>query len=301
MYIEIYSIKTFYKRSNMKNHLLIFGYGYTASNIAKNLDKTEWIINSTSRSKTADKWCNIVNFNDKNKIIEILKQASHILISIPPNSKGDLTIKYFEQISLDQTNIKWIGYLSSTSVYGDHKGAWVDEQTKANPLTQRGKNRLLAEKQWLKFGKKHKIAVNIFRLSGIYGIDRNALTQIKNKTARSIYKEGQVFSRIHVFDIANTIIAAMHKAPLGQSEIFNISDDHPCSTIEVNNYAAQLLKTDAPEIIDFRNARLTEMAKEFYIDNKRVCNKKVKEKLGISLQFPTYKEGLQSIANLVPK
>ena len=145
----------------------------------------------------------------------------------------------------------------------------------------------------MNFGKENNISVNIFRLSGIYGPNRNALTQIKSGRARSIYKKDQVFSRIHVSDIARVIEVAMNNVPL--SEIFNLSDDHPCSSIEVNNYAASLLKTPNPEIINFEEADLSEMAKEFFNDNRRVSNKKIKEKLGITLKFPTYKEGLDKL------
>lgn len=276
----------------MQNHLIIFGYGYTANTLAKNLNPDKWIIAGTSRSKAKDAYCKILGYN-KFEIEVALQRATHLLVSIPPNDSGDVVFQEFKDLIKNCKNIKWIGYLSSTAVYGNHNGNWVDETTNVNPSSQRGQKRKIAEDQWLNFGKENNISVNIFRLSGIYGPNRNALTQIKSGRARSIYKKDQVFSRIHVSDIARVIEVAMNNVPL--SEIFNLSDDHPCSSIEVNNYAASLLKTPNPEIINFEEADLSEMAKEFFNDNRRVSNKKIKEKLGITLKFPTYKEGLDKL------
>ncbi len=276
----------------MQNHLLIFGYGYTASTMVESLNQDEWNIRGTSRSKTKDKYCKILNYN-KFEIEAELKNATHILVSIPPNNNGDMVFQEFKELIENYKNIKWIGYFSSTAVYGNHSGNWVDESTDTNPSSQRGINRRLAENQWLKFGKENSIPVNIFRLSGVYGPNRNALLQIKAGRARSINKKDQVFSRIHVSDIAQIVEAAMNKAL--QNEIFNLADDDPCSSIEVNNYAAGLLKTPNPEIINFAEANLSGMAKEFYSDNRRVSNKKIKEKLGITLKFPTYRKGIDKL------
>lgn len=276
----------------MQNHLLIFGYGYTANTLAKNLNPDKWSITGTSRSKTKDEYCRILSYN-KFEIEAALQSATHLLISIPPNDSGDVVFQEFKDLIEDYKNIKWIGYLSSTAVYGNHNGNWVDEITNVNPSSQRGQNRKLAEDQWLNFGKENNISVNIFRLSGIYGPNRNALSQIKTGRARSIYKKDQVFSRIHVSDIAKVIEIAMNK--MLQNEIFNLSDDYPCPSIEVNNYASSLLKIPNLEIINFEEADLSEMAKEFYNDNRRVSNKKIKEKLVISLEFPTFREGLDKL------
>lgn len=276
----------------MQNHLLIFGYGYTASTLAKSLNPDKWNISGTSRSKTKDEYCDIISYN-KFEIEEALKISTHILVSIPPNAEGDIVFKKFKELIENYKNIKWIGYLSSTAVYGNHNGAWVDEKTDTNPSSQRGLNRELAENQWLKFGNENNIPVNIFRLSGIYGPNRNALSQVTTGKARSINKKDQVFSRIHVSDIAQIIETAMNKAL--QNEIFNLADDYPCSSIEVNNYAANLLQAPYPEIISFEKAELSEMAKEFYSDNRRISNKKMKETLSIKLKFPTYKEGLNKL------
>jgi nucleoside-diphosphate-sugar epimerase len=276
----------------MKNHLLIFGYGYTARTIARILNKGEWDISATSRSKTSDKYCTILRYNEL-EIKEVLKNATHILISIPPNDKGDVVFQKFGKLITNCKNIKWIGYFSSTAVYGNHNGGWVDETTDTSPSSRRGENRKLAENQWLELKKVSSIPVNIFRLSGIYGPNRNALSQIKAGRAVSINKKHQVFSRVHVSDISQTVEAAMNMRL--QSEVFNVTDDYPCSSIEVNNYAASILKTNSPKVIDFAEADLSKMAKEFYNDNRRVSNKKIKEKLSIILKFPTYREGIDRL------
>ncbi|CAN0595033.1 unnamed protein product, partial [Ectocarpus sp. 12 AP-2014] len=274
------------------NHLLIFGYGYTSSNLAKSLNQNKWNICGTSRSKTKDEYCDIINY-EKFTIEKALKISTHILISIPPNDQGDIVFQDFKNLIVRYSNIKWIGYLSSTAVYGNHNGAWVNENSKTNPSSQKGTNRKLAENQWIKFGKENNISVNIFRLSGIYGPNRNALLQVKNGKARSVYKKGQVFSRIYTSDIVQIIERAMEKA--FKNEIFNLADDYPCSTIEINSYAANSLKLPEPEIINYEKANLSEMAKEFYRDNKRISNQKIKEMLDITLEFPTYREGLNQL------
>ena len=277
----------------MQNHVLIFGYGYTASNLAKSLKQNKWNICGTSRSKIKDEYCDIINY-EKFAIEKALKTSTHILLSIPPNDKGDIVFQDFKNLIEKHSNIKWIGYLSSTAVYGNHNGEWVNENTNTNPSSPKGINRKLAENQWINFGKENNISVNIFRLSGIYGPNRNALLQVRNKKALSVHKEGQVFSRIHISDIAQIIESAMEKTL--KNEIFNLADDYPCSSIEVNSYAANLLKLPELEIINYENATLSEMAQEFYRDNKRISNQKIKEMLNIRLKFPTYREGLDQLS-----
>lgn len=276
----------------MQNQLLIFGYGYTASFLAQSLNPDRWSITATSRSKTDDKYCRIISY-DKLQIEQALKTSTHILLSIPPNTEGDIVYQEFKTLIPNNKNIKWIGYLSSTGVYGNHDGAWVDEETNTNPSNQRCRNRVLAENQWLDLGKQNNICVNILRLPSIYGPIRNALSQVKSGKARSIFKKDLVFCRMHVSDIVQVIETAMNKAL--QNQIFSLADDYPCSPIEINNYAANLLQLPNPEVINFEDAYLPEMIKEFYNDSKRVSNTRIKERLGIKLQYPTYKEGLNKI------
>ncbi|MDP4832677.1 MAG: NAD-dependent epimerase/dehydratase family protein [Rickettsiaceae bacterium] len=272
------------------NNLLIFGYGYTAAYIASSLNSNQWNIIGTTRSQKAHH--NIIEYN-KNQISKALETVTHIIISIPPSIKGDIVLGEFKELLLATKNLKWIGYLSSSSVYGNHKGAWVDENTKLIPLSERAKNRVLAEQQWLDFGKQHNINTNVFRLAGIYGPSRNALESVTAGKAKSILKEGQCFSRIHVEDIANVVKLAISNN--ATSEIYNVADDYPCPTYEVNDFAAKLLNVSTPSMIKFSQASLSPMAKEFYADNKKISNRKIKAQLTVKLKYPTFREGLQSL------
>ena len=276
------------------NNLLIFGYGYTAEVLAKILNSNEWNVIGTSRSKTYDKYCQIINY-ERSQIEKALETSTHILMSIPPNTGGDIVFQDYKEFIESCKNIKWIGVLSTSSVYGNHDGDWVDENTKTVPTNQRGVNRILAENQWLEFGKEKDIATNIFRLPGIYGPGRNVLAQVKNGTRRSINKEGQIFSRIHVLDIARVVEIAMNKSL--KSEVFNVCDDLPCSSVEVNEYAAYLLQVPHPEVVNYEDANLTGIAAEFYKDNKKVRNQKMKDLLGVTLKYPNYKDGLNNCLN----
>ncbi len=271
----------------MKNTLLIFGYGYTGSHIANLMSQNKWHVIGTSRSLNT----NTIPYK-KEAVNEVMKLTTHILISIPPDENGDVVLADFSDILPLAKNLKWIGYLSSTAVYGDHGGDLVNEESILRPLTMRAKQRIMAENGWLEFGKKHKISVNIFRLSGIYGPKRNALDQVRARVAKSIFKEGQVFSRIHVEDIARTILAATELD--SKTEIYNLADDEPCPTFEVNNFAAELLGVPPPPIIDIKEAKLSLMAKEFYNDNRIISNTKIKDKLHIKLKYPTFREGLRT-------
>ena len=187
--------------------------------------------------------------------------------------------------------IDWIGYLSATSVYGDHNGEWVSEKSSTRPNSPRGKARLLCEQQWLDFAQNLNLPLVIFRLSSIYGPQRNALEKIGNGSVQIIDKPGCVFSRIHVDDICRALIASMH--PLPSLSIYNIADDTPTDSATVTEYAYQLLGLTPPPRINYDDAELSPMAREFYQDNKRVSNQKLKHDLKLPLLYPTYKEGLK--------
>lgn len=280
------------------NHLFCFGLGYSARTLATNLLAEGWRISGTCR--TLEK-CE--SFRPQGIIAHIFDQdlplqnvwdlntVTHILISVPPNESGDIVLQNHLADLKNLPNLKWIGYLSTTGVYGDHKGAWVDEETPIKPTQERSKYRAKAEKDWLDSG----LPVNIFRLSGIYGPDenRNPIDALKKGRARRIEKEGQVFSRIHVEDIAQILKASMVLPETG--EIYNCADDEPAPQADVIAYAAELLNIDAPPLIPFEEAELSEMARSFYQSNRKVSNKKIKDKLGIKLHYPNYKEGLQGV------
>lgn len=322
----------------MKNTLLIFGYGYTSAYIAERFDSNLWNIIGTSRSGlkgSTDKYIplkqkeaippskpsqggtesniRIINYRAE-QIRTVIDEITHIIISIPPDENGDIVLKDFEEILLDAPKLVRVGYLSSTSVYGNHEGRTVDENSALKSETSKGKNRILAERGWINFAINKNLNLDIFRLAGIYGPDRNALEALKNGKAISIYKKNQLFSRIHVEDIANIVHEAfndsradiiergMKKESLRpvkyKCEIYNIADDYPCSTIEVNEFAAKLLNMEAPKIIDFETLKLSDPAlsdsrREFYADNKIVDNTKIKQRLNIKLKYPTFRDGLK--------
>ena len=190
----------------------------------------------------------------------------------------------------------WITYLSATSVYGDHNGEWVDENSKVNPLTENGKSRLNAEKIWINIAKKKNLPIQIFRLSGIYSQERNILEKIKSGSHQIINKPNHFFSRIHVEDISNVLKITQDLKYIKPGEIYNLSDDYPCSNIEIANYAYDLIKASKPKMIEIHEIK-SEMLKNFYKDSKKVNNRKIKKVFSYQLKFPTYKEGLNSIFN----
>ena len=287
-----------------KINIFCFGFGQVAKNFIYNLSK-KYDVNlaTTSRKKTQKKKIFGINYNNyhflDNKFdIEILskiKNYDHILVSIPPKKGVDIVIKNFQKI-LGKIRINWITYLSATSVYGDHQGKWVDENSKLNPSTKNGKSRLNAEKKWIEFCSKKKIPFQIFRLSGIYSSERNIFERIKSGSQKVVNKPNHFFSRIHVEDIANILEITLKQRKIKSGEIYNLSDDYPCPNIEVVDYACNLMKISKPKIIQINEIK-NKMLRNFYKDSKKVCNKKIKEVFSYKLKFPTYKEGLRNIFN----
>jgi nucleoside-diphosphate-sugar epimerase len=266
-------------------NLFCFGYGYVAKFLSKKLLNLDWKISGTSRNKDIQN----VNIFDYGKVnTDILKTATHVLISIPPDGDNVLE-KYGSYLK----NIKWLGYLSATSVYGDHFGNWVTEESETKPIESRGENRLKLEKKWL----NSELPVHIFRLAGIYGPDRNALIDLQLGKARNVQKEGHLFSRIHVEDIANILLSSMQNIKPG--EIYNCADDVPTIQSEVVTYAAKLLNIKPPDPIDI--SHLSDFAQSFYLGSKKVSNVKVKKDLNISLVYPSYKLGLMKLREFTIK
>ncbi len=191
---------------------------------------------------------------------------------------------------------RWLGYLSTTGVYGDHGGGWVDEETPPKPLRPRSLSRLAAERAWQALGLEAGVAVDVFRLPGIYGPGRSAVDQVKAGTARRIDKPGQVFSRIHVEDIAGAVLMAITGAHAGA--VYNVADDLPASTSDVVAFACELLGRPAPPVIPWEQAAptMSAMARSFYAETRRVKNDRIKNELGVVLRYPTYREGLRAIA-----
>lgn len=223
-------------------------------------------------------------------ISRALAQATHVLVSIAPNETGDPVLNAFRrQLIQAAPHIIWVGYLSTTAVYGDQNGCWVDESTPTNPATNRGRLRVQAEIEW----QKQCLSLHIFRLAGIYGPGRGPFEKVKNGTARRIVKPAQVFSRIHVEDLAHCLEASINNPKPGA--IYNLCDDNPAPPQEVIAYAAKLLELPIPPAEDFETARMTPMARSFYGENKRVRNQRIKTELGIRLMYPDYRAGLASL------
>jgi nucleoside-diphosphate-sugar epimerase len=198
-----------------------------------------------------------------------------------------------EQLRRLSKQLQWVGYLSTTGVYGDRGGDWVDEESSLEPNTTRGERRLKAEQNWLKLCNDHGLPVHLFRLAGIYGPGRNQLLTVLNGTAKRIIKAGQIFSRIHVDDIAGVLTASIAKP--NPCRAYNVCDDEPCPPQEVVEYAASLLGLPLPPEIPFEEANLSSMAKSFYADSKRVSNQRMKNELGYQLLYPNYREGLLAL------
>ena len=284
-------------------NIFCFGFGQVAKNFINklNLEKIKFNLSTTSRDKTKEKKINEINYNsfhfeDKNfdsELIIKLKQAKHILISIPPANGNDIVFKNFSKI-IEECNPEWITYLSATSVYGDHKGQWVNEESKTLPTSANGIARLNAEKSWISLFEKKKLPIQIFRLSGIYSDENNIFKRLKAGNANIVNVKNHLFSRVHVEDIANILFKSLSNFKSG--EIYNISDDKPASSEEVTLYAVKMLNLKKPEIIEIKDIQ-SEMLKNFYKDSKKVSNKKMKNFFNYNLKFPTYIEGLNNIRN----
>jgi nucleoside-diphosphate-sugar epimerase len=282
-------------------NIFCFGFGQVAKNFIKKLGVEQYNINlsATSRSESSKKTFNGINYNsylfnsekfDQNLVVK-LKEADHILVSIPPQNQEDLVIKNFSKF-IESSKLKWITYLSATSIYGDHKGEWVNENSKTNPISNNGIARLKAENAWFSLEKNKKIPIQIFRLSGIYSNEKNILIRLKSGDVKLINKKNHFFSRIHVDDISNILFKSLSKFKSG--EIYNLSDDKPSTSEEVTLFGAKILNIENIEKIEVNQIK-SEMLKNFYNESKKVSNNKMKSYFDYNLKFPSYIEGLNHI------
>ena len=223
---------------------------------------------------------------------EVAAAASHVLVSIPPGPAGDPALAELGGIFAASPALRWIGYLSTTGVYGDHGGAWIDETTPVTPQSPRSTYRAEAERGWLALAREG-LSVQVFRLSGIYGPRRNPLTELKNGTARRLDKPGQIFNRIHVDDIAGAVAAGLARPDAGP--VFNLSDNEPAPNPDVTAFAAGLMGIEPPPLTPFDAAEMSDMARSFWDENKRVSSKLAQSELGFDLTYPTYREGLRAL------
>ena len=279
----------------MEKTLLSFGHGYSAAALARILEPQGWRIIGTSRSE--DKLATFMEDGVEPRLwpgadmTPALNAATHLLISPAPAEAGDPVLAELrDEITKRANQFEWVGYLSTTGVYGDHHGGWVDENSPLTPATKRGKLRIIAEGEW---GAIATLPLHIFRLAGIYGPGRGPFSKVRNGTARRIIKEGQVFSRIHVDDIAQVLAASIAQPNPGAA--YNLCDDDPAPPQDVIEYAAELLGVPIPEAVNFENADLSPMARSFYAESKKVRNDKIKNELGVTLRYPNYRTGLKAL------
>ncbi len=276
-----------------KKKFLILGCGFSGKFFAKTIRKLGFIALTSSRSENQDP--NNFVFNSENGTVpdeKFFDGVTHILSCIPPDNNGKDPVLGSLKNKLKSLSLEWIGYLSTTGVYGDTEGDWVSEMDQTNPLQKRSQKRLNCEKEWIESG----LPVQIFRLPGIYGPGRSTFEAIKNQRIRVISKKNQVFSRIHVADITNAIIYLLrNKDSLEFHQIINLADNEPCSQIEVIQYCYDLLGIKMPKPILFEDAKkeLSPIAQSFWMENRRVSNKLLCEKLGYKLIYKNYKIGLK--------
>ncbi len=271
------------------NKLFVFGLGFSGGVIARRLRAEGWDVAGTTRSGQAAGLPGIRVFAfDRDHPLPpgALDGTTHVLSAVPPDRAGDPVLP-----ALGPLDVAWAGYLSTTGIYGDHGGGWVDETTAPAPRSDRSQWRLAAEQAWQASG----LPVHVFRLAGIYGPGRSALDGVRDGSARRIVKPGQVFGRIHVDDIAEAVRASMARPAAGA--VYNLTDDDPAPPQEVIAEACRLLGVAPPPEIPWEQAKatLSPMAQSFFADNKRVRNDRIKTELGVTLRYPSYREGLASI------
>jgi dTDP-4-dehydrorhamnose reductase len=281
--------------------LFVFGLSYTAQAFIRSKHAQWSRVSGTVRHAEKARQLQLAGIRayplmeefDASGLAADIRSADALLVSAPPSDKGDPCLGRFRAAIASADNLRWIGYLSTTGIYGDHGGAWIDESTPPTPQSARSVERLAAEQDWQTFGREAGKPVQVFRLSGIYGPGRNPLVNLARGTAHRIVKPGQVFSRIHVDDIAAVLWASMQRSR--QGAVYNVADDEPAPPQDVVSYAAHLANVAPPPEVPYEAADLSPMARSFYAENKRVSNRLIKEELGVRLSYPTYREGLQAL------
>jgi nucleoside-diphosphate-sugar epimerase len=285
--------------------LLCFGFGYCAEHFVamfgQNFERVFGTVRGAERAAILNAYddgpLQALVFDGTDPTPELtsaILAADHVLVSVPPDAQRDPIIASCGKIFAGAKQLRAIVYLSTVGVYGDHGGGWVDEQTPPKPDVVRSRERLAAEQAWQDLGARCGVAVAILRLAGIYGHGQNALEQIRRGKARCVTKPGQVFNRIHVGDIARAIDAALAQEASG---IYNVSDDEPSPPGDPIGFAAKLLGQEPPPEIAFADAApsMSPMALSFWQDCRRVKNDKLKRELGVTLRYPTYREGLRAL------
>ncbi len=283
-------------------NLFVFGLGYSPlaflTRHASHFDKISGTVRQVEKAErlARERQIETIVFDGSAvspELVRALAQADVILVSVPPGERGDPALKIFARDAMATPALRRIVYLSTIGVYGDHGGAWIDEDTPARPAAGRSDARFAAEEGWSALARERHVEIDILRLAGIYGPGRNSLAALKTGTAKRIVKPGQVFNRIHVEDIADAIMACIAGAKAGA--IYNVTDDEPAPPQDVVTFAADLLGVAPPPEQDFASAELTPMARSFYAENKRVSNARIKRELGFAFNHPTYRAGLRAL------
>jgi nucleoside-diphosphate-sugar epimerase len=271
--------------------LLSIGHGYSAAALARRLLAQGWTVIGTTRNPERAERMRAAGVEPlllPGSLAPALARATHVLTSVSPETGGDPILQAHAD-ELRAARPEWVGYLSTTAVYGDHQGGWVDEGTALTPATARGRARVEAEAAWAALG----LPLHIFRLAGIYGPGRGPFEKVRDGSARRIIKPGQVFSRTHVEDIAQVLEASIRQPNPGAA--YNVCDDDPAPPEDVIGHAAELLGLPVPPAIPYDEAEMTPMARSFYAESKRVRNDRIKDELGVRLIYPTYREGLAAL------
>jgi len=283
----------------MSRVLLSFGHGYSARVLSRQIVPQGWRVIGTTRDEAHIPFIREAGAEPVvwPGTLPSLDGVTHLLISTAPDEVGDPVLATLgDEIAARAGQFDWVGYLSTTAIYGDHQGDWVDEGTPPAPVAERGRWRLLAEQQWSAI---NGLPLHIFRLAGIYGPGRGPFSKLKKGGLRRIIKPGQVFSRIHVEDIAQVLMASMTRPNPGA--IYNVCDDEPVPPQDVIGYAAELQGLPLPPAVPFEEADLGPMARSFYSENKRVRNDRIKDELGVKLRYPNYRVGLEALQNNVKR
>jgi nucleoside-diphosphate-sugar epimerase len=277
--------------------LLTLGHGYSARALAARLLPRWRVVGSVRDAGRGDhlraEGVAPVLWENRAAVEEAIGAATHLLISAPPDAAGCPVLARHAEALGRARRLAWVGYLSTTGVYGDRGGGWVGEDDELRPVNQRSQWRAKAEADWLRLGEEGGLPVHVFRLAGIYGPGRSAIDRVRSGQAQAVVKEGQVFSRVHVADIAQVLAASMARPDPGR--IYNVADDEPAPPQDVLAHAARLLGLPAPPAVPFETADLSPMARSFYAENKRVANRRIKQELGVRLTYPNYRCGLAAI------
>ena len=280
------------------NRVLIYGYGYVARFLSEKIIANGNTVLATTRDPNKinvqiDKLTLVHPDKVNSKLVDYGDEITHLIISVPPNESGDIFLKQYKDSLLNMSNLKWIGYLSATNVYGDHNGEYVSEFSSLKGTTSKGINRIKAEGQWIEHSKENNLPLHIFRIAGIYGPERNIYKRIKLNKFNHIIKNDQYFSRIYISDLVNILFASMNKP--NPINIYNIADDMPSSMCDVVEFICQKTSCTIPEKISFEDLDKKQQQDSFYLENKRINNRLLKEDLGIILKYPSYREGYEEI------